>query len=122
VSRKGSTYDPARPFLGWLLALTRNGAIDHMRRRRVRAALTDRGQLEQLSAPSRDPATAELVEHALSLIPATYREAVWLCDALGLSYAEASEALQCDIGTVGSRVSRGRQLLREHLMRNGHAM
>jgi RNA polymerase sigma-70 factor (ECF subfamily) len=48
-------------------------------------------------------------------LPVHYREAVALCDLAEMDYAEASQALGCAIGTVRSRVHRGRQLLAERL-------
>jgi len=44
-------------------------------------------------------------------LPLRYREVVVLCDLQELSYAEAAEALACAVGTVRSRLHRGRQLL-----------
>jgi len=121
--RRGSTYDPARPFLSWLLALTRHAAIDHLRRRRVRSAKpVDRALIETAKAPAAETDAGELVESALARLPSAYRETVWLCDGMGLSYGEASSVLNCDVNTIGSRISRGRRMLRDHFARNGHAM
>ena len=53
-------------------------------------------------------------------LPLAYRETLWLCDAMGLTYVEAGAILGCDPGTIGSRISRGRKALREHFSRNGH--
>ncbi|HSI73014.1 MAG TPA: sigma factor-like helix-turn-helix DNA-binding protein, partial [Fimbriimonas sp.] len=48
-------------------------------------------------------------------LPDEYRLAVTLCDAEGLSYQEVADALEVPIGTVRSRLFRGRRLLREKL-------
>ena len=52
---------------------------------------------------------------ALQALPEQYRRAVLLCDVEGLSYAQAAEALGCALGTVMSRLHRGRALLRKAL-------
>lgn len=52
---------------------------------------------------------------ALGTLKAVYREAIVLCDIEGLSYEECAEALETNIGTVKSRISRGREELRRQL-------
>jgi RNA polymerase sigma-70 factor, ECF subfamily len=120
--RGGRTYDPARPFRAWLMTLTRNAAIDYLRRDRRRPCPMDRKHLERAMAPWREPSSDDLVERGLATLPAPYREALWLCDAVGLSYAEAAVVMDCDLGTVGSRVARGRRLLRDFIERNRNAL
>lgn len=51
------------------------------------------------------------VESALESLPEHFRESVVLCDISGLSYEEISHILDCPLGTVRSRISRGRELL-----------
>lgn len=55
------------------------------------------------------------VDRALKSLPLVYREAVILVYLEGFSYREAAEMLACPVGTVMSRLSRGRQLLRHAL-------
>lgn len=57
----------------------------------------------------------EEVENALKRLPDQFREVVILCDLEGLSYAEAAQALGIPIGTVRSRLSRAREILRQWL-------
>ncbi len=57
----------------------------------------------------------EEVQHALGRLPEPFRDVVVLCDLEGLSYAEAADALKIPIGTVRSRLFRGRELLRRWL-------
>jgi RNA polymerase sigma-70 factor (ECF subfamily) len=54
---------------------------------------------------------------ALDALPEAFRTAVWLRDVEELSYAEIARALEVPIGTVMSRISRGRRLLFERLTR-----
>ncbi len=55
------------------------------------------------------------VRHALEALPETYREVVMLREIESLSYAEIAAIIQCPVGTVMSRLARGRALLRELL-------
>jgi RNA polymerase sigma-70 factor (ECF subfamily) len=55
------------------------------------------------------------IEAALSTIPADFREALLLVDAQELNYQEAADVLGVPLGTIKSRVSRGRALMREAL-------
>jgi RNA polymerase sigma-70 factor (ECF subfamily) len=57
------------------------------------------------------------VDRALKELPLPFREAVILADLEGLSYREIAEVIGCPIGTVMSRLSRGRRLLRTTLRR-----
>ena len=56
-----------------------------------------------------------VIQKALVDLPFEFREAVVLCDVVGLSYLEISDALDVPVGTVRSRIHRGRRLLRERL-------
>jgi len=57
----------------------------------------------------------EEVERALAQLPDVFREVVVLCDLQGLSYAEAAQQLGVPIGTIRSRLFRGREILRRLL-------
>jgi len=62
----------------------------------------------------------EMVEHvrrAVVSLPPMYREAVVLCDLENASYEEAAMVLECPVGTVRSRLSRGRLMLAHKLAR-----
>ena len=62
----------------------------------------------------RDTLAPEL-QAAIDALPAAFREAVWLRDVEEFSYAEIAEMLDVPIGTVMSRISRGRRLLFDRL-------
>lgn len=77
---------------------------------------------ETLSGPSADPEQETLshereyaLKAALLELPEVYREAVVLCDIEGLTYEETAAALGIGLGTVKSRISRGREELRRRL-------
>lgn len=115
------TYRGEVPLLGWALRLSRNLCIDHYRRSRQERKWhrVTEAILEQL--PARGDAEADLqrrqhleaVYEGLSQIEETYGEAVLLCDLQGLSLEEASVYLDIPLGTLKSRLHRGRQHLTE---------
>ena len=116
VYRNLDRYQPGT-FEGWLYRITKNLFLDRVRRRtRVRLEpLPD----EEWKQPSEsDPGPLETIEAgvlrsdletALDELPAGFRTAVVLCDVQGLSYEEISDALGWPIGTVRSRIHRGRK-------------
>jgi RNA polymerase sigma-70 factor (ECF subfamily) len=69
------------------------------------------GPLDDLSRTE----TIESVRRSVLALPEKYREVVVLCDLQELSYLEAAEILGCAVGTVRSRLHRGRALLIEKL-------
>jgi RNA polymerase sigma-70 factor (ECF subfamily) len=104
---------PEALFPAWLLTLARRVAIDHLRRRRAPPL----SETEPDSLPSRAPGPEKGVEESessvllwrgLRSLPVELREAVVLRDLEGLSYAEAAEVAGVPVGTMKSRVNRGR--------------
>ena len=57
------------------------------------------------------------VRKALSALPGDYRKAVVLADVQGYSYEEIAQHVGCPVGTIRSRLHRGRQLLRQHFLK-----
>jgi RNA polymerase sigma-70 factor (ECF subfamily) len=110
-------------FEGWLHRITTNLFLDGARRRqKIRFDGLGEGSAERLPStwpnPSEQLADADLdhdVAAALSALPPEFRAAVVLCDIEGLSYEEISEVLDIKIGTVRSRIHRGRAQLRTSL-------
>jgi RNA polymerase sigma-70 factor (ECF subfamily) len=110
-------------FEGWLHRITTNLFLDGARRRqKIRFDGLGEGSDERLRSawpnPSEQLADADLdhdVAAALSALPPEFRAAVVLCDIEGLSYEEISEVLDIKIGTVRSRIHRGRAQLRTSL-------
>jgi RNA polymerase sigma-70 factor (ECF subfamily) len=121
VRRGLETYRPGS-MEGWLSRITTNLFLDEVRRRKRRPAdaLPDDPERVLPRAPSPDEALAAValpdhVQAALLQLPDDYRVAVVMCDVAGLSYAEIGDALEVPLGTVRSRIHRGRALLREVL-------
>ena len=121
VRRGLGSYTPGT-FEGWLWRITRNAFIDETRRRKRRATVPlpegDRDETGAAPPPEDVLATVRLgeeVQAALLELPYEFREAVVMCDVVGLSYEEIAESVGAPIGTVRSRIHRGRKMLRERL-------
>src|ERR1700730_14370724 len=124
--RDGTTYDSTRGPLNWfLLGIARNLVRQRLGREHFYASLGDEscdrsvaGQLPDGSDPLDKLARSEIIEtvrKAVLSLPPRYREVVVLCELQEMSYAEAAGVLDCAIGTVRSRLHRGRALLIEKM-------
>jgi len=112
------TYKPGS-MEGWLSRITTNVFLDEMRRRKRRPVelLPEEPDRVIPAASAADEALAaetisEEVQAAVTRLPEEFRIAVVLSDVVGLSYAEIGETLDVPIGTVRSRIHRGRMMLR----------
>lgn len=122
VFRSLSSYTPGT-FEGWLHRITTNLFLDQARRKsKIRFdALADDAETRMPGrAPSPDVEFAERlfeddVEDALADLTPDFRAAVVLCDIEGLSYDEIADVLGLKLGTVRSRIHRGRSMLRKSL-------
>jgi RNA polymerase sigma-70 factor (ECF subfamily) len=120
--RKGlRSYQPGS-FEGWLWRITRNAFIDETRRRKRRPTvpLPDDDRSPLGVAPGADEALAAMrldddIQSALLALPVEFREAVVLCDVVGLTYDEIAAAAGVPVGTVRSRIHRGRSMMRARL-------
>jgi RNA polymerase sigma-70 factor (ECF subfamily) len=103
----------ARAWLHTILARVRTDVYRRTKRRPATVELIDQGPAV---APDQHAlASGRDVERMLRALPEAFRDAVVLRDVLELSYAEIAEALGVPIGTVMSRIHRGRALLRAAL-------
>jgi len=124
VMRTAARYEAGRSGVAaWLCGIARNCARQRLGRERAFQPLDDVDEeaIEDAGGPA-DPlidlTRAEgiaQVRRAVLSLPLRYREVVVLCDLQELSYAEAADALACAVGTVRSRLHRGRQLLASKL-------
>ncbi len=116
------TYQGAARFSTWLHALTVKTCLMHRRSLRIRTRIITDAPPEDYPAPSPwiDPEGAALsaevqtaVREHLRRLPAEFRAAVVLREMEGLSYDEIADTLKIPLGTVQSRLNRGRELLRK---------
>jgi RNA polymerase sigma-70 factor (ECF subfamily) len=105
-----------------LSRITTNTFLDEARRRQRRPVdlLPEEPDRVVPPSPGADEALAadtlpDDIQDALRTLPAEYRAAVVMCDVVGLSYQEISDSLDVPVGTVRSRIHRGRALLRRAL-------
>lgn len=122
VQRGLATYRPGS-IEAWLGRITTNAFLDDVRRRRRRpvAPWPDGRDVVDPAAPrdasealARDTLPGD-VTVALRALPDDYRAVVVLCDVVGLSYDEIADELGVPVGTVRSRIHRGRAQLRRKL-------
>ena len=108
----------------WLFSIMRRMFLDQRRRTEHRAKLLELGSF------TADPPVGNLEEEvlrqsfseelagALAALPEEWRTCILLCDVEGLSYEEIAEAMDCPLGTVRSRIARGRAQLLSSLNRS----
>lgn len=124
VIRDAGRYEPTRAsVVAWLFGITRN----HVRRRLDDRLVPLPAQLDDTAPRAPEPDPAGLFDHAERIatvrqavvaLPSRYREVVVLCDLQEVSYADAAAAIGCAIGTVRSRLHRGRALIAAALRRD----
>lgn len=112
----GGRFDPSRgSLLSFLYGIARNLLVRRLGAKQPKEyteePAADDDVLEDLTRRE----TIEAVRSAVLSLPAPYREAVVLCDLESASYEDAAAALECPVGTVRSRLSRGRGMLAQKL-------
>lgn len=136
--RNIQSFRPGSSFRAWLLRIASNMACDHWRRSQRRPqesldALADEDELHSvedlgaLVAAGQDTnpeefvlnqELQEVIQRGLATLPLEQREAVVLCDIEGLTYEEIATATDTSLGTVRSRIARGRARLRNYLYKH----
>jgi RNA polymerase sigma factor (sigma-70 family) len=124
LARKAASLR-ARDVVGcWLYGVARRVACKArtlVARRRGRERPLEDFPDPAATVPASDPGLAVLLDDEVGRLPARYREPVVLCCLGGQSHEQAARQLGCPVGTVKSRLSRGRELLRKRLTRRGLA-
>ena len=120
-------FDPGTNMKAWLTKILHNFFFDHYRQRKRWMAAeeiteTESDYWERLPTENPGPESQVLLNElsanitdALKRIPEEFRAPILLVDMGDFSYAEAAEILSCPIGTIRSRLSRGRKLAQQYL-------
>lgn len=121
-------FNPGTNCRAWLFTIMRNTFLNRIRDAAHEVLQDDAAVWESASVGLTDTAASENpeeeffqtvlhgdIDRALKNLPLVFREAVILADLEGLSYKEVAGVLGCPTGTVMSRLSRGRRLLRRTL-------
>jgi RNA polymerase sigma-70 factor (ECF subfamily) len=110
-------FEPGTNCKAWLFRILFH-RLHHLRRRLLKSSLED-AFTDQDSVAAEPPVPQEIKDEdvlaALDKVPLAFREIVLMADVEEFSYKEIAEALKLPLGTVMSRLSRGRKLLREGL-------
>jgi RNA polymerase sigma-70 factor (ECF subfamily) len=122
-------------FKAWLLRIATNACYDQLRYKQRRptspleALLVDTDQPSSFTDPAEGPEEytlrqelGQVIQAGLNILPSDQRIALVLSDVQGLSYQEIAEITRSSLGTVKSRLSRGRAKLRDHLLEQGELL
>jgi RNA polymerase sigma-70 factor, ECF subfamily len=122
-------YEKGTNVRAWLFRIMKNSYINRYRKETREPGMVDYGDVENFYDSIRDDSTdsndlqqkmynnmlSDEVTQALQSLPEDFRTVVILCDIEGLTYEEISDFLNCPIGTVRSRLHRGRKMLEDML-------
>ena len=127
ITRSIDRFDGQCAFTTWMHRVATNAALDELRRRKRRPdpVAPDPESVIALTPSSRSGDPERVVDRldldaALARLPGEFRVAVVLRDVSDLDYAEIAAALEVPIGTVRSRISRGRAALARELGNHDH--
>jgi RNA polymerase sigma-70 factor (ECF subfamily) len=126
--RAADQFRPGTNLRAWLFTILHNSARNRFRDRARDVVTVDSGVVDAAGEASRGAEAVETPEAqllagtlapelqaAVDALPDQFRQAVWLRDVEEFSYAEIADMLAVPVGTVMSRISRGRRLLFERL-------
>jgi RNA polymerase sigma-70 factor (ECF subfamily) len=105
-------------FTTWIYRITINKCKDHLRKKNIRKIflpLKDDEEQPVFESVNDDSEIKQIVRNAISKLPDKLRIPIVLKDLEGFSYQEIAESMQCEIGTVKSRIFRGREALKKIL-------
>lgn len=115
-------FEPGTNLRAWLFRIVRNAYVDRLRRQGRESELAggdvapEEVALEEFRAEAARTRREADVEAALAQLPGELRLALLLVDGEGMRYDEAAAVMDCPVGTVRSRLHRGRRLLRQRLL------
>lgn len=122
IVRNLHRFDERSSFGTWVYRIATNAALDELRKRQRRPALhvADDGASNEPADPASEERIAAVgdrraIDDALAALPEEFRTAIVLRDVGDLDYSEISEILDVPVGTVKSRIARGRRLLADRL-------
>lgn len=124
------TFKPGTNLKAWLFAILHNTFRNDLRTASRHPEDPDSDAIDRLplASPEADPEQLLLrstldadLQAALDALPAVYREAVWLRDVEDCTYQEIADILGVPMGTVMSRIARGRKRLYTHLVEKSGA-
>ncbi|HIS98918.1 MAG TPA: sigma-70 family RNA polymerase sigma factor [Candidatus Faecaligallichristensenella faecipullorum] len=125
IYRALSNFKGQSSFATWVYRITMNTCLDELRRRKVRSASSLDSLLEAGWSPADSAEGPEqhslrseqrrMLEKAIQSLPEDMRAAIVLRDIQGFSYDQIAAMLEANVGTIKSRISRGRERLRENL-------
>ncbi|MBR2572686.1 MAG: sigma-70 family RNA polymerase sigma factor [Clostridia bacterium] len=127
IFRALGSFKGQSTFSTWVYRVTMNACLDELRRRKVRTASSLDVLLDNGWAPTSEDDTPEkysiaadqrrYLQKAIASLPEDMRAAIVLRDVQGFSYDEIARVLDANVGTIKSRISRGREKLREILLK-----
>lgn len=120
---KFDRFEPGSNLRAWLFVILRNTFYSDLRKRRREVGDPDGVAAARLAEKPAHDGKLDLTDflRAFEKLPAVQREALSLVGAQGFSYSDAAEVCHCAVGTMKSRVCRGRQNLLDKLDRDGPA-
>ena len=127
IYRAISSFKGQSSFATWAYRITMNSCLDELRRRKNRQATSLDALLDVGFSPADEDNTPEhfslaeerkrVLERAIGSLPEDMRSAVVLRDVQGMSYEQIADVLDTNVGTIKSRISRGRERLRQVLVK-----
>ena len=132
--RNLDSFQEESSFATWMHRLTTNVCLDHLRKQARRQNISTAVSLDDEESGWTEPVDhtqdpqrrleqreqRELLAKALNELPEHYRRLIIMREVSGLSYQEIADALDADLGTVKSGISRARERLRKILLRDGN--
>ncbi len=123
--RSFDRFEPGTNLKAWLFTILHNTFLNTRRNAGRESITAESDDIERVAAPAEAADSPEQIllrktldvdlQAALDSLPAVFREAVWLRDVEDFSYAEIAKMVGVPVGTVMSRISRGRRMLYERL-------